>query len=215
MFKLEVINVYIEYILLLVACLCWTSKRSVRENLMVEIKTYTWYGILEENNHHSNKDYPETWELTQLVYVAFLLPVSTYSWCFAWSKSNCCLSHVWKFQIYKILNFQSLITSYIMVCPSVRGDNTPALATGLSPVQEGKQWFNFYTIYISVDLAHYEIFHADVGKSGINSQLSLDILKIIHYHYLSNSVFWEWLSKSSKVSPMSIWPTNTKARFFY
>ena len=26
----------------------------------------------------------------------------------------------------------------------------------------------FYTTYISVDLAHYEIFHAKVGKSGIS-----------------------------------------------
>ena len=25
----------------------------------------------------------------------------------------------------------------------------------------------FYTTYISVDLAHHEIFHATVGKSGI------------------------------------------------
>ena len=26
----------------------------------------------------------------------------------------------------------------------------------------------FYTTYISVDLAHYEIFHAKVGKCGIS-----------------------------------------------
>ena len=26
----------------------------------------------------------------------------------------------------------------------------------------------FYTNYISVDLAHHEIFHAKVGKGGIN-----------------------------------------------
>ena len=26
----------------------------------------------------------------------------------------------------------------------------------------------FYTSYISVDLAHHEIFHAKVGKGGIN-----------------------------------------------
>ena len=26
----------------------------------------------------------------------------------------------------------------------------------------------FYTIYISLDLAHHEIFHAKVGKGGIN-----------------------------------------------
>ena len=29
----------------------------------------------------------------------------------------------------------------------------------------------FYTIYISVDLVHHEIFHAKVGKGGIKSYL--------------------------------------------
>ena len=53
-----------------------------------------------------------------------------------------------------------------MVCPPVRRDNQPPLASGLSPVHEGKLWYNFNTIYIS---AHYEISHADVGKGGINS----------------------------------------------
>ena len=83
-----------------------------------------------------------------------------------------------------------------MVCPPVHGDNPSSLASGVSPVQEGKQWFNLYTIYISVDLAHYEIFHADVGKGGISSQLSLDILKIFHHLNMSNSAFWGCLSKS-------------------
>ena len=36
----------------------------------------------KKNNNHSNKDDQETWELTLLVYVAFLLSVSIYSWCF-------------------------------------------------------------------------------------------------------------------------------------
>ena len=30
----------------------------------------------------------------------------------------------------------------------------------------------FYTTYISVDIAHHEIFHAKVGKGGIISSLS-------------------------------------------
>ena len=30
----------------------------------------------------------------------------------------------------------------------------------------------FYTTYISVDLAHHELFHAKVGKRGINSSKS-------------------------------------------
>ena len=41
-----------------------------------------------------------------------------------------------------------------MLCLSVRGDNPRALAGGLSPVQVGKQWHN----YFSVDPANYEIF---------------------------------------------------------
>ena len=49
-----------------------------------------------------------------------------------------------------------------MVCPPVRGDNSRALASGLSYVQVDK-----YTTYIIVDLAHHEIFRAKVGKCGI------------------------------------------------
>ena len=50
-----------------------------------------------------------------------------------------------------------------MVCPPVRGDNPRALASGLSPVQMDELW---YTTYISVDLVHYDIFDAKVGKGG-------------------------------------------------
>ena len=39
LFIREVINVNTDYFLLLMVCLCCTSKRSVQENLMVEIKT--------------------------------------------------------------------------------------------------------------------------------------------------------------------------------
>ena len=31
----------------------------------------------------------------------------------------------------------------------------------------------FYTTHISVDLAHHEIFHAKVGKGGINESILL------------------------------------------
>ena len=31
----------------------------------------------------------------------------------------------------------------------------------------------FYTTYISVDLAHHEIFHSKVGKGGINNFVHL------------------------------------------
>ena len=44
--------------------------------------------------------------------------------------------------------------SYTMGCPPVRGDNPRALV---------------YTTYISVDLAHHEIFGAKVGKGGMIS----------------------------------------------
>ena len=50
-----------------------------------------------------------------------------------------------------------------MGCPPVRGDNPRALASGLSYVQVDKHGifihFNIY-FYISVDLAHHEMFHA-------------------------------------------------------
>ena len=55
-----------------------------------------------------------------------------------------------------------------MGCPSVSGDNPRALASGFSYVQVDKHGITFfYTTYISVDIAHYEIFHAKVGKGGI------------------------------------------------
>ena len=48
-----------------------------------------------------------------------------------------------------------------MGCPSVRGDNPRALASGLFYVQVDKhgRLQLFYTTNISVDLAHHEIFH--------------------------------------------------------
>ena len=55
-----------------------------------------------------------------------------------------------------------------MGCPPVCGDNPRALASGLSYVQVDKHGFTiFYTTYISVHLAHHEIFCAIVGKGGI------------------------------------------------
>ena len=56
-----------------------------------------------------------------------------------------------------------------MCCPPVRGDNPRALASGLSYVQADKHGITIYSTYISVDLAHHEIFHAKVGNGGINS----------------------------------------------
>ena len=41
-----------------------------------------------------------------------------------------------------------------MVCPSVRGDNPRALASGLYPIQVDN---NGLATYICLDLEHYEI----------------------------------------------------------
>ena len=60
-----------------------------------------------------------------------------------------------------------------MVCPPARGDNPRALARGISPVQTDKPWYNYFATLISVNRAHYEIFHAIfaiLGKSDINQQ---------------------------------------------
>ena len=61
----------------------------------------------------------------------------------------------------------TLCNSYTMGCPPVRGDNPRALASGLSYVQVENMVKLFYTTYISVHLAHHEIFCAKVGKGGI------------------------------------------------
>ena len=58
-----------------------------------------------------------------------------------------------------------------MGCLHVHGDNPRALASGLSYVQVDKHGITIYTNYIGVDLAHYEIFRAKVGKGGITSVL--------------------------------------------
>ena len=63
----------------------------------------------------------------------------------------------------KNLMLIELSNSHTTGCPPVRGDNPRALASGLSYVQVGKHGITFfYTTYISVDLAHHEIFHAQV-----------------------------------------------------
>ena len=58
--------------------------------------------------------------------------------------------------------------TYTMGCPPVRGDSPRALASGLSYVQVDKHGITIYTTYISVDLAHHNIFRAKVGKGGIS-----------------------------------------------
>ena len=58
-----------------------------------------------------------------------------------------------------------------MNCPHVRGDNPRALASGLSYIQVAKHGITivYHLLYISVDLAHHEIFRAKVSKGGINA----------------------------------------------
>ena len=50
-----------------------------------------------------------------------------------------------------------------MDCPPVRRDNPRALASGLSYVPVDKHGITNYTTYISADLAHRDIFRANVG----------------------------------------------------
>ena len=53
--------------------------------------------------------------------------------------------------------------SYTAVCPLVQGDNSGALATGLSTARADKPCYNYlYATLISVDLAQNEIFCAKV-----------------------------------------------------
>ena len=54
--------------------------------------------------------------------------------------------------------------------PPTRGDNPRALASGLSYVQVDKHGKLFYTTYISVDIAHHEIYRAKVDKGGIKTR---------------------------------------------
>ena len=71
-----------------------------------------------------------------------------------------------------------------MCCPPVRGDNPRALASGLSYVKVDTHGKLFYTIYISVDLAHHEIFRAIVCKGGIKIVI-LFLTRYAHYcHYI-------------------------------
>ena len=56
-----------------------------------------------------------------------------------------------------------------MVCPHAHGDNPQVLVSGLSPVQVGNHGITFYTMYISVDLAHFEMVSSNVGKGGIRA----------------------------------------------
>ena len=57
-----------------------------------------------------------------------------------------------------------------MVCSHVRGDNPRALANGLSPEQVDKPWSDCFIP--ATCTAHYEIFHAKAGKSGMILVLS-------------------------------------------
>ena len=46
----------------------------------------------------------------------------------------------------------------------------------------------FYTTYISVDLAHHEIFHAKVGKGGIICFISSLASKLVYFNPYQNAV---------------------------
>ena len=75
--------------------------------------------------------------------------------------------------MYIIRGSPVLCNSYTMGCPPVHEDNPRALASGLSYVQVDNMVYLFYTTYISVDLAHHEIFRAKFGKGGIKKFTSV------------------------------------------
>ena len=66
-----------------------------------------------------------------------------------------------------------------MGCLPVRGDNPRALASGLSPRTGVQTWHNYLIppTSVVVDLAHHEIFRAEVGNGGINLS-DVQLLKI-------------------------------------
>ena len=70
-----------------------------------------------------------------------------------------------------------------MGCPHVRGDNPRALASGLSYVQVDKHGITIL-YHLSVDLAHHDIFQAEVGKGGI-----MNPLQRLERYYLSSYLF--------------------------
>ena len=71
-----------------------------------------------------------------------------------------------------------------MCCLSVRGDNPQALASGLSYVQVDKHGITFYATYISVELAHQEIFHGGFLFSGVYSIVEV----VIHFTFMGSFV---------------------------
>ena len=70
-----------------------------------------------------------------------------------------------------------------MGCPPVCGDNPRALASGLSYIQVDKHVITItitctYNAYISVDLAHHEMFR---GKGGIKRLHNFEKVILICY----------------------------------
>ena len=72
--------------------------------------------------------------------------------------------------IYKINSITS--NSITMGCLPIRRDNPQALASVLSYVQVDKHHITISSTFISIDLAHHEIFCAKVGKRGIYSKIA-------------------------------------------
>ena len=58
-----------------------------------------------------------------------------------------------------------------MVCPPVRGDNPRALASGLSPVQVDKPWYNYFIppflMHTLLSMTHLMLKFANSSKAGI------------------------------------------------
>ena len=61
---------------------------------------------------------------------------------------------------------------YTLACPPLRGNNPRTLTSGLSYEQVKKHGITIFTTYISIDLAHNEIFRVKVGKGGMKDALN-------------------------------------------
>ena len=80
-----------------------------------------------------------------------------------------------------------MFNSYTMICPPVRGDNTRALASDLSPVQAEKPWYNCSVPAASVQtwlsMKYFVLKFACFGKSRHDVSSGGEILGLYRYGF--------------------------------
>ena len=65
----------------------------------------------------------------------------------------------------------------------------------------------FYTTYISVDLAHHEIFHAKVGKGGIRAVIPNSVTIFQEWTNVCKMHFFQIFPRySESMSFKKVWP---------